>query len=146
MPCSLLASSNTERAVLSSGLQPGRGGAPPAAVSCPRPRGAPSSAAEDAAGLEDDLGCCRVLAPEQWEALCSVRAGAEDALGEVTRGSCSRAGRLGRVPEQTSCVRPVCAQCQLPAVLVGTSCLAVHSKCPLGPCLCSWFSCWDPAG
>lgn len=79
----------------------------------------------------------------QWEALCSVRAGAEDALGEVTCGSC-RAGRLGRVPEQTSCVRAVCAVLQ--AVLLGTSCLGGHSKCPPGPCLCSGFSCWDRAG
>lgn len=49
------ASSNTERAVLSSRLQPGEEGAPPAAVSCSQAHRAPSSAAEDAAGLEDDL-------------------------------------------------------------------------------------------
>lgn len=49
------ASSNTEREVLSSGLQPGEEGAPPAAVSCLQAHRAPSSAAEDAAGLEDDL-------------------------------------------------------------------------------------------
>lgn len=83
----------------------------------------------------------------QWEALCSVRAGAEDALGEVMRGSC-RAGRLGRVPEQTSCVRAVCVQCcrqscwAPPALLCTVNVLLAHVSARSSPVGIGLVRCW----